>query len=123
MAVTWIKKTEEKGSATLSNRNVVINQRFAEKFAKSYSALLGVDEANNIILKPLSLDECESPKYKDAMLLKVNIFNSFVRLGNTANMKTISELLGVDLTKSGLKYGTYWNDNENALVVETGGGK
>lgn len=123
MAVTWIKKTEEKGSATLSNRNVVINQRFADRFTNSYSALLGVDESNNIILKPLSLDETESPKYKDAVLLKVNVFNSFVRLGNTANMKTISELLDVDLTKSGLKFGTYWSDNENALVVETGGGK
>lgn len=123
MAVTWIKKTEEKGSATLSNRNVVINQRFADRFSKSYSALLGVDESNNIILKPLSLDECESPKYKDAMLLKVNVFKSFVRLGNTVNMKTISELLNLDLTKSGLKFLTYWNNNEDALVVETGGGK
>lgn len=123
MAVIWIKKVEEQGSATLSNRNVVINQQFADKFSNSYSALLGVDEENNILLKPLSLDESESPKYKDAMLLKVSIFNSFVRLGNTASMKAISEIIGVDLTKSGLKYSTYWNDNEKALVVKTGGGK
>ena len=123
MAVTWIKKTEEKGSATLSSSYVVINQMFADKFANSYSALLGVDENSNIIFKPLSLDEAESPKYKESVLLKVNIFNSFVRLGNTASMKVISELLNLDLGKSGLKYGTYWNDSEKALVVETGGGK
>ena len=123
MAVTWIKKTEEKGSATLSSSYVVINQMFADKFANSYSALLGVDENSNIIFKPLSLDEAESPKYKESVLLKVNIFNSFVRLGNTASMKVISELLNLDLGKSGLKYETYWNDSEKALVVETGGGK
>lgn len=123
MAVTWIKKTEEKGSATLSSSYVVINQMFADKFANSYSALLGVDENNNIIFKPLSLDEAESPKYKESVLLKVSIFNSFVRLGNTASMKVISELLNLDLGKSGLKYETYWNDSEKALVVETGGGK
>ena len=122
MAVTWIKKTEEKGSATLSNSYIVINQMFAEKFSNSYSALLGVDEENNIIFKPLSLDESESPKYKDSMLLKVNIFNSFVRLGNTASMKVIADLLKLDLGKSGIKYETYWNENENALVVQTGGG-
>ena len=81
-----------------------------------------VDEVNNIILKPLSLDECESPKYKDSMLLKVNIFNSFVRLGNTASMKIIGELLNVELSKKGQKYETYWNEKENALVVITGGG-
>ena len=118
-----MKKVEKKGSATLSNRNVVINQQFADRFSNSYSALLGVDEENNILLKPLSLDESESPRYKDALLLKVSIFNSFVRLGNTASMKAIAEILGVELTKSGLKYDTYWNNNENALVVETGGGK
>lgn len=123
MAVIWMKKVEKKGSATLSNRNVVINQQFADRFSNSYSALLGVDEENNILLKPLSLDESESPRYKDALLLKVSIFNSFVRLGNTASMKAIAEILGVELTKSGLKYDTYWNNNENALVVETGGGK
>lgn len=121
MPVTWIKKSEEKGSATLSNSYVVINQMFADKFSKSYSALLGVDEDNNIIFKPLSLDESESPKYKDAVLLKVNIFNSFVRLGNTKNMKVISELLNVDLSKTGQKYETTWNDSEKALVVKTGG--
>ncbi len=123
MAVTWIKKAEEKGSATLSNSYVVINQMFAEKFSNSYSALLGVDEDNNIFFKPLRLDECESPKYRDSVLLKVNVFNSFVRLGNTANMKIISDLLKVDLGKSGQKYETTWNEKENALVVRTGGNK
>lgn len=123
MAVTWIKKSEEKGMATLSNSYVVINQRFAEKFNNSYSALLGVDEKNNIVIKPLSLDEYESPKYKDSVLLKVNIFNSFVRLGNTANMKVISEILDLELGKSGVKYETHWSDNEKALIVETGGNR
>ena len=122
MAVTWIKKSEEKGSATFSSSYVVINQLFADKFSNSFSALLGVDEKNNIIFKTLSLDEAESPKYKDSVLLKVNIFNSFVRLGNTASMKVISELLKLDLGKSGIKYETIWNESENALVVQTGGG-
>ena len=123
MAVTWIKKSEEKGSATFSSSYVVINQLFADKFSNSFSALLGVDEQNNIIFKPLTFDEAESPKYKDSVLLKVNIFNSFVRLGNTASMKVISELLDLDLGKSGVKYETVWNESENALVVQTGGGK
>ena len=121
MAVTWVKKAEEKGSATFSNSYIVINQMFADKFANSYSALLGVDEDNNIIFKPLSLDECESPKYKDGVLLKVNIFNSFVRLGNTASMKVIGNLLNTEFSKKGTKYETRWNNNENALVIVTGG--
>ena len=122
MAVTWIKKHEEKGSATLSNSYVVINKSFADKFSNSFSAILGVDDNNNLLLKPLSLDEAESPLYNDSMLLKINVFNSFVRLGNTASMKVIGDLLQVELSKKGTKFQTYWNEQENALVVETGGG-
>ena len=121
MAIKWMKKTDEKGTATFLNSYVVINKMFAEKFANNYSALLGVDENNNVLFKPLTLDEAESPKYKDSLLLKINVFDSFVRLGNTANMKTISEILHQNFDKVGNKYETYWNDEEHALVVETGG--
>lgn len=121
MGVTWIKKNEEKGTATLSNSYVVINKLFADKFSNCYSALLGVDENNNILFKPLTLDEMDQPKYKNAVLLKVNIFSSFVRLGNTANMKVIKDLLNVDLGKSGIKFETMWDEHEKALIIMTGG--
>ena len=121
MGVTWVKKAERKGVATFCASYVVINQLFADKFSSSYSALLGVDDKQNIVFKPLSLDEVESPKYKDALLLKISVFNSFVRLGNTANMKVISDILKRDLTKSGTKFDTYWNEEEKSLIVETGG--
>ena len=121
MAVTWIQKAEEKGTATLSNSYVVINKLFADKFSSSYSALLGVDENKNLIFKPLRLDEVELPKYKNGILLKINVFSSFVRIGNTANMKIIGELLNLSFDKTGKKYDTYWSEKENALVIQTGG--
>ena len=121
MAIKWINKIETEGYATLSSNYVVINQSFADKFTTSYKALLGVDENDNILLKPLSLDEAESPLYKDKMLLKVSVFSSFVRIGNTASMKTIGELIGEELNKNGKKYSTTWDEKEKALTIRTGG--
>ena len=123
MGLTWIKKSEQTGNATLTNSYIVINQSFAEKFTDSYSACVGLDEKKNIIIKPLKLDECESPLYKDSLLLKVNIFKSFVRLGNTESVKIIKDLLKVDIPKKGLKYMTEWSNIEKALVIKTKEGK
>ena len=122
MSVTWIKKVEEKGFATLTNSYVVINQMFKDKFSSAYIAVLGVDEINNLIIKPINLDESESPLYKNSVLLKISVFNTFVRLGNTSNMKIISDIIKADLSNN-IKYETYWNEAENALVIETGGGQ
>lgn len=117
MPITWIKKGEITGSATFTNSYIVINKSFADRFTDAYSVLVGIDDKQNVILKPLRLDEAETPLYKDALLLKVNIMNTYVRLGNTANMKTIGELLNEEFSKTGIKYQTLWNEKENALEV------
>ena len=119
MAITWLKKAELKGNATLTNSYIVVNQSFADRFTNSYMACVGLDEDQNIIIKPLKLDECESPLYKDSLLLKINIFKSFVRLGNTESMKIIKDLINIDIPKNGIKYLTEWSNKENALVVLT----
>ena len=121
MGVIWINKTEELGSATLTSSYVVINQLFADKFANSFSALVGLDDSNNLLFKPLTLDESESSKYKNSLQVKIKTLKSFIRLGNTANMKAISDLLKIDLSKSGTKFVTHWDEKENALVIQTGG--
>ena len=121
MGVTWIKKSEETGSAVFTNNYIVINKAFADKFMKSYKALLGLDDSGNIVLKPLSLDESESTKYEDSVLLKVSVSSSYVRLGNVASMKVIGELIKQDISSNGKKFETYWDNKESALVVSTGG--
>ncbi len=123
MAVTWIKKTGQTGNATLTNSYIVINQSFRDKFTDSYLACVGLDEEKNIIIKPLKLDECESPLYKDSLLLKINIFKSFVRLGNTESVKVIKDLIKVEIPKKGVKYMTEWSEPEHALVIKTKEGK
>lgn len=120
MTINWIKKSEEIGSANLSNNCIVINKSFFDRFKECYSALVGLDESKNLVIKPLSLDESESKKYTDSLLLKISVFQSFVRLGNTASMKTIGDLLGLKLEKNPVKFETNWSNEENALIIRTG---
>ena len=121
MAITWFKKMETSGKATLQNNYIVINKSFSDKFSSAYVALVGVDENNNLLVKPLSLDESESPLYKDSLFMKISCFDTFVRIGNVSTMKIVQENLALKLPKEGKKYDTSWDENEKALVIEIGG--
>ena len=121
MGVTWIKKFEESGKATLGSNYIVINKLFADKFKTSFIAVVGLDENNNLMIKPLTLDESESPLYKDSLQAKISVFDTFVRIGNVSTMKTIAKALDAELSKKGVKCDTMWNDEEKALKIETGG--
>lgn len=123
MGVIWLKKFEESGKATLGSNYMVINKLFSDKFKTSYKAVIGVDENNDLIVKPLSLDECESPMYKDALLVKISTFDTYVRLGNVSSMKYIAQALNISLSKEGIKCDTSWNEEENALKIIVGGKK
>ena len=121
MAIKWLKKVEESGKATLQSNYIVINKSFSSKFSSSYVAVAGVDEKNNLLIKPLSLDESEKPIYKDSLFMKISCFDSFVRLGNVASMKVVQDSLKITLPKKGLKFDTTWDENEKALVIIVGG--
>ena len=121
MAITWFKKVETFGKATLQNNYIVINKLFSDKFSQAYVALVGIDENNNLLVKPLSLDESESPQYKDSLFMKISCFNTFVRIGNVSTMKIVQENLAMTFPKNGIKCNTSWNEKEKALVIETGG--
>jgi len=123
MAITWLKKYEESGKATLGKNYMVINKSFSNKFNQAYMAAVGIDENNNLLIKPLSLDECESPLYRDSFLVKISCFDTYVRLGNVMSMKVISESLKLEIPKEGLKFNTSWLDNEKALKIEINGGQ
>lgn len=123
MPITWLKKYNESGKATFGKNYMLINKSFADKFKSAYVALVGIDENNDLLIKPLSLDESESPKYKDALLIKISNFDTYVRLGNVSSMKLISESLDIDIPKEGIKYDTSWLEEEKALKIVVGGKK
>lgn len=124
MGVKWINKTEAEGTAIMYPNYLLTNREFVSKFEGKYSALVGLDDdTDQIVLKPLSYDEDCDPVYKDSLRININIQKSFIRFGKTKDMKLIAETLHVEVTKSGLKGTSKWNDKEGALYILLGGSK
>lgn len=117
MAIKWINKHKENGTATITSNYIMINKLFSDKFNHSYEAMLGVDECDNIVLKPLSLDEVESAKYQNSVLLKISPFSTYTRIGNASNMKRIEDIVNIKFDKAGKKFITEWDEQENALKI------
>ncbi len=123
MSVKWIGKVGAEGTATMFPNYLQANSTYIDKFANTNSALTGLDdETDQIILKPLTPAEEVDPAYHDALKLKVSIQNSFIRFGNTKQMKLIASLIHVDVPREGLRGKTIWNDEEKALYIMLGGG-
>ena len=125
MAVKWIKKTEEKGSATIYPNYLLTNREFVDKFQDKYSVLVGLDDdSREIVLKPLSIDEDGDPKYRDALRVKINIQRSFIRFGNTKSMKQIASSIELDdIPKDGIKGTSKWDELSESLYITLGGKK
>ena len=118
MVVQWIKNKETSGSATLTNNYLMTNAQFKDKFKSCYKAIIGIDEFKRIVLKPISLDEHESLKFKDVTKVNVNVQKSYLRFGNTKIIDEIKDIIGLEIPKEGIKGKTTWDDKESALVVE-----
>lgn len=122
MSVKWFNKLEAEGLATMYPNYIQTNREFVDRFENKYSALVGLDdETDQIVLKPISLDEDNDPKYRDTLKIKFNIQKSFIRFGNKKAMELIASIIHVDIPKEGKKGKCRWDDKENALLIELGG--
>lgn len=120
MAVQWIKE-DNTGSATITNNYVLTNKMFVEKFESCFSSIIGIDENKNILIKPITLDEYESPALKDVTKAKVSVQRSFIRFGNTKLVEQLKNQLNLDIPKEGIKAVTLWDEAEKSLVIRIGG--
>ena len=124
MSVKWINKIEAEGTAILLPSYLQTNREFVSKFIDKYSALVGLDdETDQIVLKPLSLDEDNDVKYRDSLKIKFNIQKSFIRFGNKRAIEFISSQIHIDVPKEGIRGKCKWDENEEALLVTLGGNK
>lgn len=121
MAIKWIKDIENNGNATLTNNYVMTSKVFSDKFNNCYSAVIGVDDDKNVVIKPLTLDENESPLYQDVLKVKVSIQKSYMRFGNTKAINQIKSLLDLNIPKKGIKGITSWDNLDNYLVINLKG--
>ena len=120
--IKWFNVKDRSGVASFYPNNITLNTAAMSPLDFAYKVQVGVDENENIIIKPLSRDVVESGALDECCLLKIEFHKSFARISSASLLKQISESFGLTLSKTPLQFITNWDSVENVLIINVKGG-
>ena len=121
--IKWFNVKDRNGVASLYPNNITLNTAAMAPLDFAYRVQVGLDDDNNIIVKPLGREVVESGVLDECCLLKLEIHKSFARISSALLLKQISEALGITLSKTPTQFPTSWDSVENILIINTKGGQ
>ena len=121
--IKWFNVKDRHGVASLYSNNITLNTAAMAPLDFAYRVQVGLDDNQNIIIKPLTRDVVESGALDECCLLKIEFHKSFARISSASLLKQISETLNLALTKSPTQFMTSWDSVENILVIDIKGGQ
>ena len=120
--IKWFNVKDRNGVASLYNNNITLNTAAMSPLDFAYKVQVGIDDKQNIIIKPLSRDVVESGMLDECCLLNLEFHTSFARISSTQLLKQIAEELKLTLSKTPTQFVTRWDSVENILIIDTKGG-
>ena len=120
--IKWFNVKDRSGVASFYPNNITLNTAAMSPLDFAYKVQVGIDENENIIIKPLSRDVVESGALDECCLLKIEFHKSFARISSASLLKQISESFGLELSKTPLQFITNWDSVENVLIINVKGG-
>ncbi len=124
MGITWFSAKERLGQASFYDSNITLNTIASVPFDVAYRVQVGIDDDKNIIIEPISKDRVVRGDLDEYSLLTIQTKKSYSRINSTGLMKNIASSLGIELSKTPIKFDAKWDDDNNRLVILTGrGGK
>ncbi len=125
MNFKWVSKNFEKGTLTLYENNLTLNQTATNFVDTAYLVMLGLDYQNKVLaVKPISKDEYQLGTIDEHLLYKISIGQSYSRISNKKFMKEISTLLGLDFSNNkSYKFSIEWQEKDKMLVADLNGGE
>ena len=119
--IKWFNVKERSGVASLYPNNITLNTTAMYPLDFAYKVQVGMDEANNIIVKPVTKEAVESGLLDECCLLKLEIHKSFARISSALLLKQIIEVLELPMDKVPVQFETRWDSVENILIINTKG--
>lgn len=121
--IKWFNVKDRNGVASFYNNNITLNTTAMDPLDFAYRVQVGVNNENELIIKPLNKDIVESGVLDECCLLKLEIHKSFARISSTLLLKQIAETYGLTLSKTPLQFPTRWDSVENILIIDMKGEK
>ena len=117
--IKWFNVKERSGVASLYPNNITLNTTAMYPLDFAYKVQVGMDDKENIIIKPLTKDVVESGVLDECCLLKLEMHKSFARISSALLMKQIIEVLHLSMEKPPIQFETTWDSVENILIINT----
>ena len=120
--IKWFNVKDRNGVASLYSNYITLNTAAMAPLDFAYKVQVGIDDDDNIIIKPLTREIVESGILDECCLLKIEFHKSFARISSALLLKQISEALNLTLSKTPLQFITNWDSVENILIINVKGG-
>lgn len=114
MAIEWFSSETKNGAASFYSSNITLNTIASVPFEKANRIQVGLDDKNNVVIKPVSEEINENAIYQ------ISIKKTYARISSVSLMKKISEALNIVLDDKPVKYGATWDETKNILTIHTG---
>jgi len=121
--IKWFNVKERAGTISLYQNYLTLNTTAMYPFETAYRVQVGVDENQQIFIKPVTKETVESGTLDEYSLMKIEMHKSFARISSVALLKSLSEELRIPLSNSPVRFETKWDDQENVLIAATKKGK
>ncbi len=121
--IKWFNVKERVGTISLYQNYLTLNTTAMYPFEAAYKVQVGVDENQQILIKPVTKETVESGVLDEYSLIKIEMHKSFARISSVALLKSISEELKLPLGKTPIQFETKWDEKENVLIAATKKGK
>ena len=121
--IKWFNVKDRNGVASFYPNNITLNTTAMDPFGFAYRVQVGINENDELIIKPLTKDVVESGVLDECCLLKLELHKSFARISSTLLLKQIAEQYGLELSKTPIQFGTKWDSVENVLIIDMKGGR
>ena len=118
MEIKWLSAKEKEGVASFYLTNIDLNMVASVPFQYAYRVQVGIDENNNVVIKPLQKERFLTVDIDEYTLYKICMNKSYSRISSVDLMKNISSILGIKLDKKvPVKFKTRWDESENVLII------
>ena len=114
MAIEWFSSETKNGAASFYSSNITLNTIASVPFEKANRIQVGLDDKNNVVIKPVSEEINENAIYQ------ISIKKTYARISSVSLMKKISKELNIVLDDKPVKYDATWDVTKSILVIHTG---
>jgi len=123
MKITWFDAKEREGQASLTLSYITLNALASVPFQFANKVQVGVDEAGNVVVRPLSKERALRGDLDEHQIQDIALKKSYSRICGRELMRSIAKAAQLELNEQAKSYPTEWNENENLLLIKTGKGE